>query len=103
MFLYLHVNEGWQLSDFSYFLGCQGTVKACLQFPQLVEGNLVHLLLEYPPLIGSKTQISDLYQRLFWPSKKPNYESSLVSTTILGSRTVLVGRRFTFQYFGHLE
>ena len=47
-FEHLHVNEGWQLSDFHNFLGRHGAIKACLQFPQLVQGNLIHLLLEYP-------------------------------------------------------
>ena len=39
-FEYLHVNEGWQLADFYNFLGCHGTIIACLQFPHLVQGNL---------------------------------------------------------------
>ena len=51
MISYLYVTEGWQLSDFSDFLGRQGTIKACLQFPQLVEGSFIHLLLEYSSLI----------------------------------------------------
>ena len=46
IFHYLHVNEGWQFSDFSDFLGHQGTIKACLHFPQLIEGNIIHLMLE---------------------------------------------------------
>ena len=102
-FDYLHVHEGWQLSDFSAFLGRQGTIKACLHFPQLIEGNLIHLLLEYPSLRDSKTPILDLFPRPFWPREKPSHESSLVSATIFGSRTVLVGRRFIFRYFGHLD
>ena len=44
LFLYLRVNEGWQLSDFSSYLGRQGTIEACLQFPQFIEGRLIHLL-----------------------------------------------------------
>lgn len=103
IFLYLHVNEGWQLSDFSNFLGRQGTIKACLQFPQLAEGDLVHLLLESSSLIGSKTRILDLFPRLFWLSKKLSYESSSDLATILGSRTIVVGQRFIFRYIGHLE
>ena len=103
IFLYLHVNVGWQLSDFSNFLGHQGTIKACLQFPQFVEGKLIHLLLDRLSLIGSKTRILDLSPGLFWPSMKPSYEISLVSTTTLRSRTVMVGRRFIIRYFGHLE
>ena len=103
IFHYLHVNEGWQLSDFSSFLGRQGTIKACLHFPQLIEGNLTRLLLEYPSLIDSETRILDLFPRLFCPSEKPSYENSLVSTTILRSRTLSVGRRFIFRYIGHLE
>ena len=73
--IYLRVNEGWQLSDFSNFLGRRGTIKACVQFPQLVEGNLFPLLLEYPSLIGSKTRILDLFPRLFWLREKLSYES----------------------------
>ena len=65
MFDYLHVKEGWQLSDFSNFLGCHGTIKACLQFPYLVEGNLIYLLLEHLSLMYWKTQTLDLFPRLF--------------------------------------
>ena len=103
IFLYLRVNERWELSDFFNFLGPQGALKACHQFPQLVEGNLIYLLLDCPSLIGSKTRILDLSPGLSSPSKKPNYESSLGSTTILSSRTVMAGRRFIFRYIGHLE
>ena len=65
VFLHLHVNEGWQLSDFSNYLGRQGTIKACLQFPQFLEGRPIHLLLESSLLIGLKTLILDLSPRLF--------------------------------------
>ena len=65
VFLHLHVNEGWQLSDFSNYLGRQGTIKACLQFPQFIEGRPIHLLLEVSLLIGLKTRILDLSPRLF--------------------------------------
>ena len=65
IFLYLHVNEGWQLSDFSNYIGRQGTIKACLQFPQFIEGRLIHLLLDFSLLIGLKTRILDLSPRLF--------------------------------------
>lgn len=65
IFLYLHVNEGWQLSDFSNYLGRQGTIKACFQFPQFIEGRLIHLLLDFCLLIGLKTRILDLSPRLF--------------------------------------
>ena len=70
IFLHLHVNDGWQLSDFSNYLGRQGTIKACLQFPQFIEGRLVHLLLAFSLLIGLKTRTLDLSPRLFWPSEK---------------------------------
>ena len=65
IFDYLHVKEGWQLSDFSNFLGRHGTIKACLQFPQLVQGNLIHSLLEHLSLMDWKTQTLDLFPRLF--------------------------------------
>ena len=100
---YLHVNEGWQLSDFSNYLGRQGTIKACLHFSHFLEGRPIHLLLKFSLLIGLKTRILDLSPRLFWPSEKLSCESSSISTTISGSRTVLVGRRFIFPYIGHLE
>ena len=64
VFLYLHVNEGWQLPDFSNYLGRQGTIKACLQFPQFIEGRPIHLLLEFSLLIGLKTRILDLSPKL---------------------------------------
>ena len=62
---YLHVNEGWQLSDFSNYLGRQGTIIACVQLPQFVEGRFIHLLLKFSLLIGLKTRILDLSPRLF--------------------------------------
>ena len=49
IFHYLHVNEGWQLSDFSDFLGRQGTIKACVHFPQLVEGKSHSLIVGVSP------------------------------------------------------
>ena len=64
VFLHLHVNVGWQLSDFSNYLGHQGTIKACLQFPQFLEGRPIHLLLESSLLIGLKTRILDLSPKL---------------------------------------
>lgn len=65
MISYLHVNEGWQLSDFSNYLGREGTINACFQLPQFVEGRFIHLLLEFSLLIGLKTRILDLSPRLF--------------------------------------
>ena len=65
IFLYLHLNEGWQLSDFSNYLGREGTIKACVQFPQLVEGRLIHLLVDSSSLIGLQTRILGLFPRLF--------------------------------------